>query len=506
MPLFAILLSSCGIPRLQQAQPGRELPGSFNGLDSSENSSQIGIEEFFDDPVLTGLIDQALGGNLELKILAQDIEIANNEILKRRGAYLPFVTLGAAAGVAKPSFFTPAGATEDQLTAINGQPFPQPLPNFLVAGDLTWQIDIWRQLRNSRDAASLQFLGTIEGRNYAITRLIAEIAENYYNLKALDKRLENLDRVIALQQQSLEIAQAQKAGARGTELGVQRFIAEVAKNQSEKLIVSQQIIVSENRINFLVGRYPERVERSAEFFDLSLHPLSLGVPADLLQNRPDIRQAERDLAAAGLDIKVARANFFPKPIISAGVGWEAFNTNYLFVTPESLIYNVAGSLVGPLINRKAIQAEYKNASAKQLQAIYNYQRTVLNAFTEVINRINMVQNYTNSIELKQKQLEALEASVNVATKLFQAARVEYIDVLFAQRDLMDARMVLIETKKEQLTAIVDTYQALGGGLVRTPFLEVTGAPPEANMPPPGAPPENKPPVVPPAPDKGDEVK
>lgn len=182
-----------------------------------------------------------------------------------------------------------------------------------------------------------------------------------------------------------------------------------------------------------------------------------------MQNRPDIRQAERDLEAAGLDIQVARANFFPKVIITGGVGYESFNPKYLF-NPEALVANVAGSLVAPLLNKKAIQAEYMTANAKQLQAVYNYQRVVLNAFTEVVNRMAMVENYSRSIEVKKLQLKALEASVASASDLFQNARVEYVEVLLAQRDLMDARTVLIETKKEQLSAIVNAYQALGGGV------------------------------------------
>jgi outer membrane protein TolC len=276
--------------------------------------------------------------------------------------------------------------------------------------------------------------------------------------------LETLDGTIALQEQSLKVAEAQKEGARGTELAVQRFLAEVRKNQSQKLIIYQEIIETENRINFLCGRYPQPVARdSGVFIDLNLQTLSVGVPAQLLQNRPDIRQAERELEAAGLDVRVARANFFPKVFITSGVGYEAFNTKYLFFTPESLIYGVAGNLVAPLINKTAIRADYLNANAKQLQALYDYQRITLNAFTEVVNRISKVQNYSRSIEVKKQQLAALESAVDVATKLFQNARVEYIDVLFAQRDRNEARIVLIDTKREQLSAIVNAYQALGGG-------------------------------------------
>jgi NodT family efflux transporter outer membrane factor (OMF) lipoprotein len=494
-----LVLPGCGIPQLRKPDPAPVPPQTFNGATSPNNSSQIGTTEFFNDPRLTSLIDQALFGNQQLRILAQDIAIANNEVLRRRGTYLPFVSFGAGASLDKLSTYTPQGADLSQIVSPAGQPFPNPLPDFMVAANVSWQIDIWRQLRNARDAAGLQYLGTIDGRNYVVTRLVAEIAENYYKLMALDKQLETLDGTIALQEKSLEVAKAQKEGARGTELGVQRFLAEVRKNQSQKLIIRQEIIETENRINFLVGRYPQPVERvSAAFLDLNLQALSVGVPSQLLQNRPDIRQAERELAAARLDVRVARANFYPRLIITSGVGYEAFNTKYLFFTPESLIYSVGGGLVAPLINKKAIQADYLNANAKQLQSLYEYQRTILNAFTEVVNRVSKVQNYSQSIEIKKQQLASLESAVDVANKLFQAARVDitYLDVLIAQRDRNEARIVLIETKQEQLSAIVNAYQALGGGW------RYVGGP--MQMPPPGPQgpagqmPANPPPAGPPA--------
>ena len=166
---------------------------------------------------------------------------------------------------------------------------------------------------------------------------------------------------------------------------------------------------------------------------------------------------------ARLDILVARAHFFPRVDITAGIGYQAFNPKYIF-NPEALIAHAAGNLVAPVLNKKAIQAEYRTANAKQLEAIYNYQRVVLNAFTEVINRVSMVENATKSIEIKQQQLKALESSVATASDLFQNARAEYVEVLLAQRDLLEAKTVLIQTKRQQLSAIVNAYQALGGGV------------------------------------------
>lgn len=459
-----IALPSCCIPQLRCAQKASPLPEDFNGETSWDNSAQLGWHEFFDDPLLTGLIYQALNDNQELRILSQDVWIASNEVLSRKGEYLPFVSLGAGAGLEKSSRFTRDGAVEDQLLAAPGKGFPEPLPNFLVATNISWEIDIWKKLRNARDAAALRYFATREGRNYVVTRLVAEVAENYYELMALDNRLQTLDKTIKIQEQSLEIAKARKEAARDTELAVQRFQAEVRKNQSERLIVLQEVVEVENRINFLLGRFPQPVERlSTNYIDLQLRALAVGVPSQLLQNRPDIRQAERELAASGLDVRVARARFYPSVNLSAGVGLEAFNTRYLLDTPESLIYRAGADLVAPLINRKAIQADYMTANSRQLQAVYDYQRTVLNAYIEVVNRLSRVENYSQSIAIKKQQLESLEASVNSATQLFQNARAEYMEVLLAQRDLMEAKMVLIETKQQQLAAIVNTYQALGGG-------------------------------------------
>lgn len=458
-----MVLPSCAIPNLRQADPAPEMPSSYVGISSTENSGLLGVDEFFKDPVLSQLIFQALVENRELKILEEEAQVARNEYIARRGAYFPFLSLGAGASLERTSFFTPAGAVERNVEYMPGKVFPDPLPNFGLGANFIWQLDIFRELRNSRDAAEQRYFAALEKRNAFVTRMIAEIAENYFRLMALDQRMETLDRTIALQEESTKISKAKMEAGRGTELPVLRFQADVRKNQSEKLIVTQEIVEAENRINFLLNRYPQPVERkSAEFLNIEI-PFNVGVPAELLANRPDIRQAERELQAAGLDVLVARAQFFPKLYLRAGVGYQAINTKYLFLTPEALAANIAGDLVAPLVNKVALQAQYRSANAKQLQAVYNYQRVVLNGYVEVVNRMTMAENYRRSSEIKKQQLTTLEAAVEAAGKLFQNARAEYAEVLFAQRDLMDVRMVLIETKRQQLSAVVNTYQALGGG-------------------------------------------
>ena len=488
-----LTLPACHIPQLRVAEPGPPLPASFNGVACPENSALLGVNEFFQDPHLLALIDQSLTNNQELKILEREIEIAGNEVLSRRGEYLPFVGGRAGAGFDKASRFTTDGAVEDQLEAAPGRDFPDPVPDYFFGLNFFWQLDIWRELRNARDAAEQRYFAAIERRNDFVTRLVADVAENYYTLLALDQRVRIIDQTIALQEQSLKVAEAAKEAARGTELGVQRFLAEVRKNRSERLIVAQEIIETENRINFLAGRFPQAVQRSSgDYLDVTLRQLSVGVPADLLANRPDVRQAERELTAAGLDVKVARARFFPRVDITAGIGYRAFNPRYLF-DPEAIFYNLVGDLTAPLINKKAIRADYLTANARQLQAVYDYQRTILNAFTEVVNRVTRAENFRKSIEVKKLQLDALTESVEVASKLFQNARAEYIEVLFAQRDLMEARMVIVDTKREQLTAVVNAYQALGGGyLSSAPRVGPAGLPVPAEVPGPSAVPDSRP--------------
>jgi NodT family efflux transporter outer membrane factor (OMF) lipoprotein len=464
---FLAVLPSCGIPELRAPTPAPPLPPDDKPAATAENSAQVPVEEFFGDPVLRELIYEALAGNQHLRILNEDVQIAGNEVLSRTGAYLPLVGLTANAGLDKVSSFTLEGAGIRDDPYRPGQFLSNPHGNYLLGANITWQIDVWRQLRNARDASALQYFSTGEGRNYLVTRLVAEIAENYYTLVALDRRLENLNFIIALLEQSLGVAEAKMEAAQGTLLAVQRFRAEVQKNQSERLIVRQDIIQVENRINYLCGRFPRPVERQSgnfnEFIDLNLHTLSVGVPSQLLLYRPDVRRAERELEAAGLDVKVVRAEFLPAVGINAGVGYQSWNAANLLVTPEALIGNVAGGLVAPFVNRRAIKARYMSANARQLQAVYEYQRTVINAFTEVVNRVSKMENYRTSIEIKKQQVQSLEAAVDSATKLFQQAQADYVDVLFAQRDLFDARRDLIEIKREQLSAVINAYQALGGG-------------------------------------------
>ena len=181
-----------------------------------------------------------------------------------------------------------------------------------------------------------------------------------------------------------------------------------------------------------------------------------------MQNRSDIRQAEYQLQAAKLDVLVARADFYPNLDISAGIGFQAFKPGFL-LEPESILFSLAGDLIAPLINKKAIRARYNMASATQIQAVYQYEQTVLNAFTDVLNQLTKLENYSNSFATKQREVDILGESVNIANSLFRYAKADYVEVLLTQEEVLDAKMELVETKLLQLQAKVQIYRALGGG-------------------------------------------
>lgn len=457
-------LSSC-VPALKTQDARKNAPAMYPSASmDTTDAGAVRWQEFFKDAELRALIDSALANNQELNILLQEIAIAKNEVRARKGEYLPFLEVGAAADVEKVGRYTRNGAVEEQLNVKEDERFPEPLPNFLLEARASWELDIWKKLRNAKQAAMLRYLGTVEGRNFMVTHLVAEIANSYYELMALDNQLEILRNNIAIQQDALEIVKLEKQAAKVTELAVRRFEAEVLKNQSNLFEIQQRIVETENRINFLVGRYPQPVRRNAQAFS-KLLPDSIysGLPSQLLNYRPDIRQAELELAAAKLDVKSAKANFFPSLRLSAGVGYNAFNTSYLLEAPASLMYNVAGDLIAPVVNRNAIKAAYASANAHQIQAVYDYERTVLNAYVEVVNQLSNINNLRNSYELREKQVNTLNSSITISNNLFRSARADYMEVLLTQRDALESKFELVETQKQRMNAMVNVYQALGGG-------------------------------------------
>ncbi|MDB4516231.1 TolC family protein [Crocinitomicaceae bacterium] len=462
--LLTLMLTGCKIPNFIDRTENTAVPENYGVAADSLNSAELHWRDIFVDPNLIAMIDTALSNNQELNMMLQEIKFSQSEILTRKGELLPSVDAQIGSGVEKVGRYTSQGANDANTEIMPGVEFPEALPDFLVAANASWEIDIWRKLRNSRDAATSRYLASLEGRNFMVTQLVAEITETYYELMAADMKLELLKQNLEIQKNALEIVKKQKNAARVTELAVKKFQAEVYKNQSRQYYIEQEIIETENHLNFLLGRFSQPIPRDAKLFNLTIpDTIYAGVPSQLLENRTDIRQAELALKAAKLDVKAAKAEFYPSLRITAGVGFQAFNPKYLINTPQSLLYNVAGDLVAPLINRNAIKAQYAAASSKQIQAIYNYEQKILNGFLEVNNKISEIQNLGQSYEFKEKEVDALTESVAISTSLFASARADYMEVLLTQRDALEAKFELVETKMQQMHALVGMYRSLGGG-------------------------------------------
>jgi len=440
-------------------------PNTYGALSSTDtlNTGRYNWQFYFDDANLTLLVDSALAHNQELNIVLQDIIIHRNEVRQRKGEYLPFVQGGLAAGLEKTAKYTRMGAVEENLNMKDGVPFPEPLSDLELGIYASWELDIWHKLRNARKSAFLLYLGSVEGKNFLITHLVSELAESYYELMALDNILKIIEDNIVIQNNAFQILKQQKEAAKVTQLAVNRFEAQVLNTVNLQYVIRQKIVETENKINLLVGRYPQEVKRSSSGFkDINLPFMYPGIPSQLLENRPDIRKAELELIASKLDVKVAKANFYPNLSIRSGIGFQAFNPILLF-HPHSLMYSFAGDLITPLVNRSAIKAIYYNANARQIQAVYNYERSILNAFMDVYTQLSKTNIYSSSFKTKSKEVDLLMKSIDISNSLFNSARADYIEVLLTQRDALDAQMELVDIKLNQLKAKVGVYIALGGG-------------------------------------------
>ncbi|GIV28707.1 MAG: RND transporter [Bacteroidia bacterium] len=465
--VLIIVIQSCVVPPYTQKSENRYLPDKYlasNVSGDTLNSADIRWDKFFSDTTLVKLVEIALQNNQELNILTQEIRIAQNDVRFRKAQYLPFLGLMAGAALDKPGRYTFNGAVEENVLLTEDKKFPDPFSNLMLGVNFSWEIDIWKKLRNSKKAAMYKYLATREGRNFMQTRLVAEVAETYYELLALDNELEITQNYVDILNNAFEIVKQEKAAARTTELAVKRFEAEVLKNKSKIYYIRQQIVQKENQLNYLLGHFPQPIQRNSKLFmDIVPQQVLNGIPSQLLRNRPDIRMAEMELMATRMEVKSSRAEFYPSLRMDGIGGFNAYNAVYLFQSPASIIWGIAGELINPLINRNALKANYFSAIAQQNKAAYHFEQKVINAYTEVSNQIANVQNLQSAFELKKQQVDALNQSIDISVNLFKNARADYMEVLLTQRDALEAKYELVETKFQQMQAMINLYRALGGG-------------------------------------------
>jgi outer membrane protein TolC len=213
-----------------------------------------------------------------------------------------------------------------------------------------------------------------------------------------------------------------------------------------------------------MGRYPQNVSRDSKNFPtMTVVSVNSSVPVKLLDNRPDVKKAALELEATKLNVEVARARFYPSLSIDGGAGYETFNSKHFTPSVTDSFYAIAANLSAPILNRQAIKADYLSANNKQVQAVYRYEQTLVQAYSDVVNQLNTIKNFDQMYAMKLNQVKALNEAIDVSNTLFKAARVDYVESLLTQRDALEAQVELVEVKQQQLSAYVNLYKVLGGG-------------------------------------------
>jgi multidrug efflux system outer membrane protein len=465
IPFLAVTINGCASLDTNLSIPEKAIPASFpNQKNTTTTIADINWRQYFTDPLLVKLLDTAVASNLDLQMALQRIEASRSSVKLANGALLPKVNLNIGGGVQKFGLYTMDGAGNASTEITPGQIVPENLTDLFLGLQASWEVDVWGKLRSQRKAAIESYLSSIEGTHFVISNLVADVAVNYNELLALDNELDIIRQTIQKQQEALEVVKLQKEAGRANELAVQQFRAQLLNSQALEKQTLQHITEAENRLNFLLGRYPQPIERKKDvLFEAVPRQIASGVPSQLLANRPDVREAEHQIEASKFDLKAARAAFFPNFNITATLGYQAFNPEFLFQTPASLAYSLFGTLVAPLINMNALKAQFNTAKANQLTAMYNYQKTILNGYAEVSNGLANIKNLEQIHSQKKQQSDALKQSVDTSNELYKSARATYLEVLIAQQNALQANLELIDVIKRQRLAIVQIYKALGGG-------------------------------------------
>jgi len=460
-------LSSCKLMQPVEQKARISTPKTFENQADSTSIAAIQWKSFFKDPNLIALIDTALLNNPDLKIASQRIEMVRTNIMLAQGALLPSVSAEISGGGRKFGDYTMDGVgnydTNFSENIDEDRRLPAPfMPDYFAGLRSSWEVDIWGKLKTSKKAAYNRLLATEKARQVVTTGLIAEIASAYYELIALDTEMAIIQKNIVLQQSALETIRIQKEGGRANELGVQQFSAQLLNTRSLEVEKQQQIIEIENRLNLMLGRFPQQIVRGSILEQTIPPTVQAGIPANMLKRRPDIQQAQLELLASYSEQQVAQLALLPSLNITAFVGFNAFKSN-LWFNPASIAYSALGNLAAPLINRKGLKAGQRRAEAASLEALYNYNKVVLTGFQEVSTSLKKLENNKRINDLKTQEVDVLQQAVTTSKDLFVTGYATYLEVITAQRSVLDAELTLTNVQKEQFLALIALYRSLGGG-------------------------------------------
>ncbi|MDA6068249.1 efflux transporter outer membrane subunit [Flavobacterium sp. AC] len=408
----------------------------------------------FKDQKLNALIQKGLDQNLNLKNAIENIVQARATLRQTKLAYYPTLDFDANATrnkQSKAALNFPAGININTLTTT-----------YKLGLSTSWEADIWGKLSSSKRAALATYLSTDAAKQAVQTQLISDIANNYFLLLSYDRQLEITKATLESRIKNVEVIKALKEGAIVT--GASVVQSEANQHAAEVLIpdLKRSIRETENALNILLGQASGPIERGTIGDQVIPEKLAIGLPAQLLENRPDVRQAEFDFRTAFETTNLAKTYFYPSLTLTASGGLSTLQLRNFF--DQSIFYSIIGGLTQPIFNQGLNKARLTNAQSRQVQAFNNFQQSLLVAGQEVSNAMYAYEMAVAKEDSREKQIEALEKAVDYTQQLLEySSSTNYTDVLTSEQNLLAAQLSGVNDNLQKLQAVVDLYRALGGG-------------------------------------------
>ncbi len=453
--LCAALLGGCMLgPDYQR--PSVDAPTSFR-FEPKEVADTANTEWWkqYDDPVLDALIAEALANNRNVKVAAANVEQAAGFLAQTRSPLFPQVGYNAAGQRER--------VTESGRTAL-AQLLPNPETAYQAALGASWEIDLWGRIRRQSEAARANLLATDEARRGVILSLVASVASDYIQLRGLDEQLVIAKRTLGTYADSVKLFELQFKYGQVSQMNVAQAQSQYETAAAQIPQIESQIAQLENALSVLVGRNPGTIERGKSISELKVPVAPAGMPSQLLERRPDLRQSEEQLIAANAQIGAAKALYFPTISLTGALGTASTELSNLF-TGAARTWSYAGQLIGPIFTFGAVSGQVAQAEAAQQAALQSYQLSIQNAFADVDNALVGSAKISEQLAAQQKLVDALSTYSRLARLQYDGGYTSYSTVLQAEQSLFPAELTLASVKASLFVASVNIYKAMGGGWV-----------------------------------------
>ncbi|HEX3856730.1 MAG TPA: efflux transporter outer membrane subunit [Verrucomicrobiae bacterium] len=452
------ILGGCAVgPNYKR--PAVNAPGEFRFTENQTTNSfgDLPWWRVFKDPVLQNLIGTAITNNYDLKQAVARVEQARGQAAAANAAFFPQAGYGGDIGRGRNSVY-------NSPAALNGATTTSALLNLNAA----WEIDLWGRIRRSSEAARAQFLATDEARRGVMITLVSQVATAYFQLLQYDQELAIQQAATNAYAGSYRIFNDRLKNGVASKLETDRAAAAFANAAASIPQLEIQIATTEDQLDVLLGRNPGPILRNSLTNQLELAPeIPAGLPSELLRRRPDILQSEQSLIAANADIGVSVANFFPQIGLTTFLG-KASPELSAFTAGSANLWDVGGMMAGPIFQGGQLRAQYRAAKAKFDEAKAAYQASILTAFQEVSDALVTRQKLAEEYTYDGQAVVALAESVDLATQRYLNGKSSYYEVLQAQQELYPTQRAQVQTQVGQLLAVVQLYEALGGGWQTAP--------------------------------------